>query len=112
MIQWGISWDDYSDYSQNVASWKWFYLWESHCYLRKYQLHPCPVKCDKDMMSLSNWIIGLLVDKGPITTTNALWQSSVASWEKNGEREKLGQQRLEVGWEVVMLLFNIVNLNV
>ena len=32
--------------------------------------------------------------------------------KKNGERGKLGQQRLEVGWEVVMLLFNIVNLNV
>ena len=32
--------------------------------------------------------------------------------EKNGERGKLGQERLEVGWEVVMFLFNIVNLNV
>ena len=31
---------------------------------------------------------------------------------KNGERGKLGQERLEVGWEVVMFLFNIVNLNV
>ena len=34
------------------------------------------------------------------------------TWEKNGERGKLGQERLEVGWEVVMFLFNIVNLNV
>jgi len=32
--------------------------------------------------------------------------------QKNGERGKLGQERLEVGWEVVMFLFNIVNLNV
>jgi len=32
--------------------------------------------------------------------------------KKNGERGKLGQERLEVGWEVVMFLFNIVNLNV
>jgi len=32
--------------------------------------------------------------------------------EKNGERGKLGQERLEVGWEAVMFLFNIVNLNV
>jgi len=31
---------------------------------------------------------------------------------KNGERGKLGQERLEVGWEAVMFLFNIVNLNV
>jgi len=28
---------------------------------------------------------------------------------KNGKRGKLGQERLEVGWEVVMFLFNIVN---
>ena len=27
--------------------------------------------------------------------------------EKNRERGKLGQERLEVGWEVVMFLFNI-----
>ena len=33
-------------------------------------------------------------------------------WEKNGERGKLGQERLKVGWGVVMFLFNIVNLNV
>jgi hypothetical protein len=32
--------------------------------------------------------------------------------QKNGERGKLGQERLEVGWEVVVFLFNIVNLNV
>ena len=34
------------------------------------------------------------------------------AWEKNGERGKLGQEKLEVGWEVVVFLFNIVNLNV
>ena len=33
-------------------------------------------------------------------------------WEKKGERGKLGQERLEVGWEVAMPLLNIVNLNV
>ena len=32
--------------------------------------------------------------------------------KKHGDRGKLGQERLEVGWEVVMFLFNIVNLNV
>ena len=47
---------------------------------------------------------------------NPINQDSVGqrgtAWEKNGERGKLGQERLEVGWEVVMFLFNIVNLNV
>jgi len=28
-------------------------------------------------------------------------------WEKNGERGKLGQDRLEVRWEAVMFLFNL-----
>jgi hypothetical protein len=33
-------------------------------------------------------------------------------WEKNGERGKLGQDRVEGRWEAVMFLFNVVNLNV
>ena len=32
--------------------------------------------------------------------------------EKNGEWGELGQDRLEVRWEAVMFLFNVVNLNV
>jgi hypothetical protein len=40
-----------------------------------------------------------------------IWDSG-KNMGKNGERGKLGQERLEVGWEVVMFLFNIVNLNV
>ena len=31
---------------------------------------------------------------------------------KNGERGKLGQHRLEVRWDAVMLFLNVVNLNV
>ena len=31
---------------------------------------------------------------------------------KNGRRGKLRQDRLEVSWEAVMFLFNVVNLNV
>jgi len=34
-------------------------------------------------------------------------------WEKkNGKTGELGQDRLEVRWEAVMFLFNVVNLNV
>jgi len=29
-------------------------------------------------------------------------------WEKNGKTGKLGQDRLEVRWEAVMFLFNLV----
>jgi hypothetical protein len=32
--------------------------------------------------------------------------------EKNGKTGELGQDRLEVRWEAVMFLFNVVNLNV
>ena len=32
--------------------------------------------------------------------------------EKNGKTGMLGQDRLEVRWEAVMFLFNVVNLNV
>ena len=31
---------------------------------------------------------------------------------KNGKTGMLGQDRLEVRWEAVMFLFNVVNLNV
>jgi len=31
---------------------------------------------------------------------------------KNGKTGELGQDRLEVRWEAVMFLFNVVNLNV
>ena len=34
------------------------------------------------------------------------------TWEKNGKTGELGQDRLEVRWEAVMFLFNVVNLNV
>ena len=34
------------------------------------------------------------------------------SHEKNGKTGMLGQDRLEVRWEAVMFLFNVVNLNV
>ena len=32
----------------------------------------------------------------------------VEAWEKNGKTGKLGQDRLEVRWEAVMFLFNLV----
>ena len=35
-----------------------------------------------------------------------------AHCEKNGKTGELGQDRLEVRWEAVMCLFNVVNLNV
>ena len=33
-------------------------------------------------------------------------------WEKHGKTGTLGQDRLEVRWEAVMFLFNVVSLNV
>ena len=51
----------------------------------------------------------------PSFHTKQSWSQIVgtsAPPRKNGERGKLGQERLEVSWEVVMFLFNIVNLNV
>ena len=48
--------------------------------------------------------------RGPDAEDSA--EGSLQTPRKNGERGKLGQERLEVGWEVVMFLFNIVNLNV
>ena len=46
------------------------------------------------------------------TPKEEIFFQTMISHKKNGERGKLGQERLEVGWKVVMFLFNIVNLNV
>ena len=45
-------------------------------------------------------------------TLGASGLSPQNSWEKNGKTGELGQDRLEVRWEAVMFLFNVVNLNV
>ena len=52
-----------------------------------------------------------------VTTSPSSWDLVVESslpkpQKKNGKTGMLGQDRLEVRWEAVMFLFNVVNLNV
>ena len=48
----------------------------------------------------------------PSPDTGMLSGEHAKHWEKNGKTGMLGQDRLEVRWEAVMFLFNVVNLNV
>ena len=56
--------------------------------------------------------LGSMSSKRLSLTTQKRFDMSHLCHIKNGKTGELGQDRLEVRWEAVMFLFNVVNLNV